>query len=406
MSLNSLNQSLPSNQTTSLTLSNMCRMYKGTITVDGTNDAIAPIPIDWTGGYIIVMGSTVASQYMNTAETFLREATYDSLVDPTFTSGNMAYMNSNANNVGVSSKTDDYRLVMKSATPNSITFNSVPGVTQYIKFVVWAPFNATITNISSYYNISGIGAPTFIPAFIGQHYIDTLNNNIYISSNTSAITDWLKIVGTRSSFLFSDDFNRVNGAPGNNWTVTTENADASPTYLAISSNTLYAAETNGTYLFRLCRNTEDYSLAKMGYEIYLTFTYTATSPTANTRFFNIVFASDGSSTGGTNGTGFKINYDNDVNQLSTIINGTVANSVSKSWTAGTQYKLHAIVLPTRAKCRTWAATGVEPTTTWDLDASIVANGSGNYFNLYGQLVPGGSATDSLTIDDISIYSAQ
>lgn len=39
--------------------------------------------------------------------------------------------------------------------------------------------------------ITGIAAPSVIPSFVGQHYIDTTNNKVYVAKGTTATNQWL-----------------------------------------------------------------------------------------------------------------------------------------------------------------------------------------------------------------------
>jgi hypothetical protein len=221
--------------------------------------------------------------------------------------------------------------------------------------------------------------------------------------NTLTPTVFL-ISPVNNNTIFADYFNRANGSPANDWGITAEVATGSPTALAISSSELWIANSGGESKTRLYRNLENYSLQKIqysGFEISLKFKWSSSNPTGNTRYVSVCLASNLATTNG-NGTGFVLNYDTDVNQISTILNGTVANSVSKSFSQDTYYLVKAIIIGTRIKVKVWVASASEPI-SWDLDTVIAAAvGSGNYLNIFYNLMPGGGQTENVYTDDIQI----
>lgn len=55
--------------------------------------------------------------------------------------------------------------------------------------------NSVDTRNGFYYNgdktvLSGAGAPSVVPGFIGQFYVDTTNKKLYVATGNSASTDW------------------------------------------------------------------------------------------------------------------------------------------------------------------------------------------------------------------------
>ena len=42
--------------------------------------------------------------------------------------------------------------------------------------------------------LTGAGSPSSTPSNIGDHYIDTTNDRVYVALGTSASTDWKKVV--------------------------------------------------------------------------------------------------------------------------------------------------------------------------------------------------------------------
>ena len=63
-------------------------------------------------------------------------------------------------------------------------------------------------NRNSIPTLSGIGAPTVKPSYIGQIYIDTLSGNIYMASNIIGVYNW-GFIGSGSTSSFN-----VNTIPG------------------------------------------------------------------------------------------------------------------------------------------------------------------------------------------------
>lgn len=83
---------------------------------------------------------------------------------------------------------------------------------------------------------TGAGAPSSTPTALGQHYIDTTNDDSYISVGTASSADWqLTAGGGGTTYTFSDSLNEYGG------TVTLDNDSAAPGY-----SKYYGTNSGGT----------------------------------------------------------------------------------------------------------------------------------------------------------------
>lgn len=261
--------------------------------------------------------------------------------------------------------------------------------------------------------IIGIGVPITTPEEIGVIYINTSPGGfIYISTGTSSSYNWAPIARSyaNSGTIFFDDFNRVNGAPGNNWT-TYADCSIAPT---ISEFKLGIAGTNQNYQGRAIRNAEGYNWAVNNIRLTGTVMMSASGANRNQAISISICSANISLYGGysnivpTATSGCTIvfnvrNYDvlsNSYNQRVIIYNGSsIVASALFTFISGTIYKYKIESYANSVYIKIWESSSSEPN-VWTLSYIGAFSNSGGYIQTcFGLNCTG---TDLNYIDDFLI----
>ncbi|MCP3684174.1 MAG: hypothetical protein GY861_15945 [bacterium] len=199
--------------------------------------------------------------------------------------------------------------------------------------------------------------------------------------------------------VFSDDFDRTDGAPGNDWTVTREatpGGGAGGDWRIVSNELQMNWSTGGLFECRCTRDNETYGANYAVQDIAFDFTFYQSPGGTGTQKLRIVTQSN-EATEGSDGIGLEI--DNVADTISVIRKNVVVDSTAKTITNSTTYSCRLYIDGVDAKLRVW--TGAEPD-VWDIDTAATDAGDGIFLNIWGVIGTPGANYYRININDLVV----
>lgn len=205
-------------------------------------------------------------------------------------------------------------------------------------------------------------------------------------------------VNAGGNTIFSDDFNRADGAPTNNWTAPPGNRG---TVWRISSNMMYKPTSGNTYDDLCCfyRNNENYIPLNGSREITFKFKLECGTTSQYSDLYVLIASNNTNDASG--GTGVKIKTNGGVaGRCFQVWNNNAAVATSATWTynSGDLWRIRMQVSSSNVKIRAWLDGTTEPT-VWDLDFNTPLTVSGSYLKIYGAGYESGGLGNEIWLDD-------
>ena len=169
------------------------------------------------------------------------------------------------------------------------------------------------------------------------------------------------------SEIFSDDFNRLNGAPSNEWTVVNGGTSLSRSIGIVSNRIqIHTGDGGGSGLQELYRSLEEYNEFLLPVDIYFEFSHNINNATCSNAYFSFFYGCGGASS--VNAYEVRLDLDNPQDQIRTYFNSLLRDTTVKTFTAPTTYAVRIFINKEGIKIRIWTLSSTEPL-VWDVEVT-------------------------------------
>jgi len=226
--------------------------------------------------------------------------------------------------------------------------------------------------------------------------------------------------------IFSDSFDRSNGVPGNDWTMTVESnsyeghSGTSTTILQISDGALYGKAlnmSNDSYIaslkMRASRMKEIYDTSIIPCEIEFSFMYNrGDAAMYASNVYARLLAGSNLAGEGNDGTGIVISrtyFDghDGISRLSVVSAGSEVSYSDYVFTPNTAYRIRMIVDADTVSAKAWKSTDPEPA-EWTVTSATAFSDDGDNLNFFVNLENLGSESwgswNEVKIDDVAVWT--